>query len=111
MKSVYVYSCLLILLASTCQKLNESLSLPDSVTFPDPVNSACLVSRPVVHKAQRLKGRIVYRQDVDMYAISYYVPGTIDSQWTGLACNLPDAYKVAGREVIFSGEFKDAGGT
>ncbi|GAB4034412.1 hypothetical protein [Spirosoma gilvum] len=65
------------------------------------------MDHPVSHQARNLKGIVGYRKDMSMYTVAYTVPGTIDSRWVGLVCNLPTSYQVVGKEVSFSGEFRN----
>ena len=39
--------------------------------------------------------------------INYWKPGTIDTMYTGVVCNLDNEWKVEDLDVIFSGYFKD----
>ncbi|QDK80627.1 hypothetical protein EXU85_19245 [Spirosoma sp. KCTC 42546] len=89
---------LLIGVGVSCQK--------DNLPIPPSANPACFESNPVTHQAKSLKGMVGYRQDVAMYTVNYHLPGTIDSQWTGLVCNLPSDYQVVGKQVQFSGEYR-----
>ena len=90
---------LLIGISLGCQQ-QQALPVPTSA------NPACFETNPVSHQAKNLRGIIGYRQDVAMYTVNYYVPGTIDSHWVGLVCNLPAEYQVDGRSVKFSGEYR-----
>lgn len=98
MKINWLLILLLTGMGVACQK--------DNFPVPIPAGSTCFESNPVSHQAKNLKGTIGYRQDVAMYTVNYYVPGTIDSQWVGLACNLQTSYQVVGRDVKFSGEYR-----
>lgn len=91
-------STVLIGASIACQK--------DILPTPISANPVCFEDHPVSHQAKNLKGTIGYRQDVAMYTIRYYVPGTIDSHWVGLVCNLPTDYQVVGKSVKFSGEYR-----
>jgi hypothetical protein len=70
--------------------------------------AACFESRPVIHTANQFTGTVYYRADLEMYVIRRSVPGTYDSVWLGVVCNLPDAYRVDGKRVEFSGEYRNA---
>lgn len=83
----------------------------DNLPISPSANPACIESSPVIHQAKSLKGIVGYRQDVAMYTINYHIPGTIDSQWTGLACNLPTDYQVVGKQVQFSGDYRSTLGS
>jgi hypothetical protein len=70
--------------------------------------AACFESRPVIHRANQFTGTVYFQTDLGMYTIRRSVPGTYDSVWLGVVCNLPDAYKVDGKNVVFSGEYRNA---
>lgn len=89
----------------SCNKHSEEF-LPLTVL---PANQpACFSSRPVVRQSTNLTGRISYSKDQNTYFISYGVPGTYDSVWVGYVCNLPEEFKVLDKQVVFSGEYREA---
>lgn len=94
---------LLLGVEASCHK-EEILEMPSSA------NPRCFDAHPVVRQVKNLNGRVGYRQDVKMYTVNYHVPGTIDSQWTGLLCNVPVEYQSMGKEVRFSGEYRSTAG-
>lgn len=69
---------------------------------------ACFRSRPLVRQSTSLTGRISYSKDQNAYFISYSVPSTYDNVWVGYVCNLPEEYKVLDKQVVFSGEYREA---
>lgn len=87
----------------SCKKDNADQPLP---TNAPPTQTACFEQSPVIRRVENLVGRISQTQGQELYAINYFVPGTIDSFWVGYTCNLPNAYKTVGKEVIFSGEYR-----
>lgn len=107
---VRVACFLLILSLFGCHK--------DRVEKVDPVlpltvpatQSACFESRPVVRRVTNLTGRVWFSPQTGLYVINYTLPGTYDSVWVGFVCNLPEDYKVEGKEVVFSGEYRDGSG-
>lgn len=102
MKPSQLLSTLLIGVSVACQK--------DTLPVPASANPGCFDNNPVSHQAKNLKGIVGYRQDMAIYTINYHVPGTIDSQWTGLTCNLPASYQTVGKEVRFTGEYRTTSG-
>lgn len=68
--------------------------------------SVCFESRPLIRRVTNFTGRISFSKDENLYTINYGVPGTYDSVWTGLVCNLPDTFKVLDKQVVFSGEYR-----
>lgn len=78
-------------------------------TNPEPLG--CDQSGAVMHEVSLVSGVVGYHLNSTQLMLSYYVPGTIDSQWTGVVCNLPNEYRVFGKQVTFSGEFRDAKNT
>jgi hypothetical protein len=80
----------------------------DLLPVDSDAQAACFESRPVVHTANQFTGTVYYRTDLAMYVIRRAVPGTYDSVWLGVVCNLPDAYRVDGKRVEFSGEYRNA---
>ena len=54
-------------------------------------------------------GYFSFNEELEEYTISYHVPGTIDSNWTGIIClNIIDSFDLPeeGR-ITFTGEFMD----
>lgn len=102
------YVNLLLLTASmlSCKKDEADQPYPLLAINAPTTQTACFEQSPVIRRVESLVGRISQTQGQELYSINYGVPGTYDSVWIGFACNLPDAYKVVGREVIFSGEYR-----
>jgi hypothetical protein len=98
------YANLVLLSASllSCNKTDQPLPTNAPVT-----KTACLESRPTIRRVDNLVGQIKYTPGQELYSINYSVPGTYDSVWIGFACNLPDEYKTVGKQVIFSGEYRE----
>lgn len=98
---------IIILLGSlmSCNKDSKEF-LPITVLPAD--QPACFNSRPVIRQSNDLTGRISYSKDQNTYFISYGVPGTYDSVWVGYVCNLPDEFRVLNKQVVFSGEYREA---
>lgn len=76
----------------------------------NPLPAGCAQTRSIVHTVSKVTGIVGYYQQNTQLTVSYSLPGTIDSQWTGVVCNLPAAYRVVGKKVLFSGEFRDVQG-
>jgi hypothetical protein len=106
MKPILSIATLLGVLISCNRDTNESPMpvLPLTVLRND--QPACFESRPVIRQSTNLTGRVSFSKEVNSYFISYGVPGTYDSVWIGFVCNLPEAYKVLNKQVIFSGEYR-----
>ncbi len=105
---MYTRFLLIVLLGfgSGCRSSNDV-----AVLSTGSVPAGCAQSGAVVHQLSNIAGTVGYGRDNTQLTLSYYVPGTIDSQWTGVVCNLPNEYRVVGKRVTFSGEFRDAKGT
>lgn len=101
-----VHLAMLSALLLSCNKDRAEQPLPFlSINVPA-TETACFGRSPVIRQAKNLIGHISRTQGQELYSINYSVPGTYDSVWIGFACNLPDAYKIVGKEVIFSGEYR-----
>ena len=88
-----------VTLIAGCRQADETI--PESL-------STCAEAQTVVHRISSITGTVGYHINKDQLTLSYYLPGTIDSQWTGVVCNLPAEYRVIGKRVTFRGEFRDA---
>lgn len=88
-----------IVLIAGCGQANE--------TGPQSL-SACAEAQTMVHRVSSITATIGYHINKDQLTLSYHLPDTIDSQWTGVVCNLPEEYQIIGKRVTFSGEFRDA---
>ncbi|MBC8152493.1 MAG: hypothetical protein H7Z72_06245 [Bacteroidetes bacterium] len=97
---------LLLGFALACRPDKETV-LPETGSAP----AGCTQSGAVIHRVSDINGTVGYHRDSTRLTLSYGVPGTFDSQWKGVVCNLPNEYRVVGKRVTFSGEFRDAKGT
>ncbi len=72
------------------------------------IPNSCILGSDVIHTIEAGSGYFQFNEELRAYTISYYVPGTIDSQLTGVICEslLPTNLPQEGR-VSFSGEFID----
>lgn len=75
------------------------------------VPSGCDSGGDVVHEVNQVDGVISLYEDTDALVITYFVPGTIDSAWSGVVCNdaFPDFLIGENTRVRFSGKFRDDG--
>jgi hypothetical protein len=87
-----------------------SVSSPDSARFVQFLKRGCQDSAYFVRQVHGLKGTISYRKDLRSYVVSYGVPNTIDSYWTGIICNWPQVDKWLNKPVTFSGRYYQARG-
>lgn len=88
----------------------KTISSPDSTVFANFLNRGCQDSTYFVRRVENWKGGVEYRKDLKTYVISYGIPNTWDSQYTGIICNWPQAEKWLGRSVTFSGRYYRAPG-
>ena len=106
MKAIVSIATLLAVLTS-CNKDNSETPLPIlPLTVLQTDQPACFESRPVIRQSTNLTGRVSFSKELNSYFISYSVPGTYDTDWIGFVCNLPEAYKMLNKQVVFSGEYR-----
>lgn len=99
----------LVLLSASllgCKKDNADQPLALLPINAPITQTACFEQSPVIRRVESLVGRVSQIQGQELYSISYSVPRTYNSVWIGFTCNLPDAHKMVGKEVIFSGEYR-----
>lgn len=87
-----------------------AVSTPDSARFVLFLRKGCQDSTYFTHQVRDLVGTVMYRPDLKSYVVSYGIPNTIDSQWTGIVCNCPQIDKWLGKSIIFSGRYYQARG-
>lgn len=63
------------------------------------------VNRLIVKSVSDSKGTIWLDVQSQKYSIYSGLEGTYDSQDIGIACNLPDSFKIEGFEILFSGNY------
>ncbi len=63
----------------------------------------------VIHTVEEVEGSVTRYEDTNDILITYFVPGTIDSAWSGVVCNdlFPDFEIGENTRVRFSGNFRD----
>lgn len=71
------------------------------------IDPDCYPKNQIEHEANNWQGRVIYFDELGQWTIRHHVPGTIDSFYTSVVCNMPDEYKIDQLEVIFSGYLKD----
>ena len=54
-----------------------------------------------------IRGVVGYWENINKYTVNVAVPGTIDSQITGIVDELPSEFRNEGMIVIFSGAYKE----
>ena len=69
------------------------------------LDTNCHLKEPIVARADDWEGYVAYDGKVGLYSIVYAVPGSIDDQWIGYVCNMPDTFKRATLKVRFSGAY------
>lgn len=84
----------------------SKLTAIDSVVAPTDTN--CHISGPVIAQAKDWEGYVYFLGNTKLYSITYTVPNTIDTQWIGYVCNMPDEFKRGGLKVMFSGKYYHA---
>ncbi|SNR29201.1 MULTISPECIES: hypothetical protein [Hymenobacter] len=89
------FAGLLLLSFTSCQK--------DTIRDD---NSVC-ASTSTVRKVTDLAGIIQFNQTEQRFAISRYVPGTIDAVDIGIVCELPKNLQQEGVRVQFSGTYRE----
>jgi cytochrome c-type biogenesis protein CcmE len=73
-----------------------------------PLNNPCNNSHPIVMTANNWIGRMSYNNSVEKWAVNVPILNTIDGLRTCIICgNLPDSFKVNGKQVTISGQLKD----
>lgn len=100
-------------LKDTIQLVNKATLGLDSVRVDDTFISVpsttndvnCNIYGSVIARSDGKIGYIDYDEITSMYFISYGFPGSIDEQWTGYVCNLPDSYKRSRLKVGFVGNY------
>lgn len=72
-------------------------------------NPDCKKGGDIVHRVDEVEGRITFNDELQARVITYFVPGTIDSMWSGAICNdnLPEFEFGEGQKIRFSGNFRD----
>lgn len=80
-----------------------TVSALDPDSFVRFIKKGCQDSSSFVGQVHNLKGIVGHRQDLGSYTISYALPDAIDSQYTFILCNWPQAANWLGRSVTFSG--------
>lgn len=74
----------------------------------DSLDLNCSVNRKIEHVATNWPGRIYYDNDLRLYFVNYFVPGSIDSRYSSVVCNgLDESFRIDGMEVVFSGNLLD----
>ncbi|GAB5523580.1 MAG: hypothetical protein Roseis2KO_14520 [Roseivirga sp.] len=66
----------------------------------------------IIHSVEEVEGHVSMYEDTNDILITYFVPGTIDSAWSGVVCNdlFPDFKIDENTRVKFSGNFRDDDG-
>ncbi len=59
----------------------------------------------IIKTTSDLEGTIWFNSPLNSYAIYVGIAGSYDSQDVGIACNLPEKYKIDGQKIIFSGNY------
>lgn len=92
MKYLYIIALGLFFVNGGCRRDNAAMS------------GNCNLEN-IVKSAANTKGIISYDTQSQRYAVFSGIDGTYDSQDIGIACNLPDNYKIEGLNVLFSGNY------
>lgn len=74
------------------------------------IDPVCYPKNEILHEAETWKGTVSYSNELEQWFINHHVPGTIDSFYSGLVCNLPAEFKEEHLKVVFSGNLKDDNG-
>ena len=88
-----IYLLLVSLFALSCSQLK--------------VDPDCYPNNRVEHEAKGWQGRVIYFEELGQWTIRYHVPGTIDTSYTGVVCDMPVEYQTDQLQVIYSGYLKD----
>lgn len=78
----------------------------DSIVAP--LDTNCHIDGPVIAQARDFEGYVYYLGTTKLYSITYTVPNTIDTQWIGYVCNMPEEFKRGSLKVMFSGKYYHA---
>ena len=78
----------------------------DSVMIP--LDTNCHINGPVIAEAKDWEGYVYFLGTTKLYSITYTVPNSVDSQWIGYVCNMPNEFKRGGLKVTFSGKYYHA---
>lgn len=112
-----IMSLILSLLLSCSKKIVSTNTIPSTKTATKlaatdptviPIDTNCHISGPIIAQAKDWEGYVQYLGNTKLYSITYTVPNTIDSQWIGYVCNMPDEFKRGGLKVVFSGNYYHA---
>lgn len=74
-------------------------------TADDPIGDANCPGKKFVKSIYSAVGIVQYYKETNQYAISAYIPGTIDAVDLGFVCSMPDSLKIVGQELRFDGNY------
>lgn len=94
---MWYFAFFLLIVISSMQAFKVSLISP-------PRTQDCIFDSLIQTRVEG-KGTIWYDDEAKAYAVFTSVEGGFDSQLIGVACNLPDEFKVKGLEVVFTGAY------